>query len=185
MNNPAALENALERMTKANDGEMRDTKAHPVTIEAEAADGRQYHTIRDQVTGAALAQYTYADGFMIVAPERAQLIDALRTHADGNSLARSAAFRALLPRDANEDYSAVAYQNLKPVLSPLLSQFSGEAADTLRKLASDSRPTVICAWGQDNRIEAATDSRLFGFDFLTLGAILDRRNKSAAQHVTN
>jgi hypothetical protein len=185
VNNPAALENALERMTKAIDGEMRDPKVHPVTIEADTADGRQYYTIRDQVTGAAVAQYTYADGFMIVAPERALLIDALRAHAAGNSLARSAAFRALLPRDTNENYSAVGYQNLKPVLSPLLSQFSGEAADALRKLASDSRPTVICAWGQDNRIEAATDSRLFGFDFLTLGAILDARNKSGAQHVTN
>jgi hypothetical protein len=185
VNNPTALENALERMTKAIDGEMRDPKTHPVTIEAETANGQQYYKIRDQVTDAALAQYTYADGFMIVAPERAQLIDALRTHADGSSLAHSAAFRALLPQDGNENYSAVVYQNLKPVLSPLLSQFSGETADTLRKLASDSRPTVICAWGQDNRIEAATDSRLFGFDFLTLGAILDTRNKSAAQHVTN
>lgn len=184
VNNPAALENALERMTKAIDGEVRDPKNHPVTIEAETADAGQYYTIRDQVTGTVLAQYTYADGFMIVAPERAQLIDALRMHADGNSLARSAAFRALLPHDANENYSAVVYQNLKPVLSPLLSQFRGEAADTLRKLASDSRPTVICAWGQDNRIEVATDSRLFGFDFLTLGTILDTRNKSAAQHVT-
>jgi len=185
VNNPAALENALERMTKAIDGEMRNPKFHPVTIETNTAGGRQYFTIRDQVTGAALAQYTYADGFMIVAPERAQLTDALRAHATGNSLARSAAFRALLPRDANENYSAIAYQNLSPVLSPLLSQFSGEAADALRKLASDSRPTVICAWGQDNRIEASTDSRLFGFDFLTLGAILDARNKSGVQHVTN
>jgi hypothetical protein len=185
VNNPVALESALERMTKAIDGEMRDPKTHPVTIEGETANGQQYYTIRDQVTGAALAQYTYADGFMIVAPERAQLIEALHTHDNGNSLARSAAFRALLPHDANENYSAVVYQNLKPALSPLLSQFSGEAADTLRKLASDSRPTVICAWGQDNRIEAATDSRLFGFDFLTLGAILDTRNKSAAQHVAN
>jgi hypothetical protein len=185
VNNSGALENALERMTKAIDGEMRNPKNHPVTIETETADDRQYYTIRDQVTGAALAQYTYADGFMIVAPERAQLIDALRIHDNGNSLARSAAFRALLPHDANENYSAIVYQNLKPALSPLLSQFSGETADTLRKLASDSRPTVICAWGQDNRIEAATDSRLFGFDFLTLGAILDTRNKSAVQHVTN
>jgi hypothetical protein len=185
VNNPAALENALERMTKAIDGEMRDPKNHPVTIETETASGRQFYTIRDQVTGTALAQYTYADGFMIVAPERAQLTDALRMHDNGDSLARSATFRALLPHDANENYSALVYQNLNPVLSPLLSQFSGEAANTLRKLASDSRPTVICAWGQDNRIEAATDSRLFGFDFLTLGAIFDSRNKSGAQRVTN
>ena len=93
---------------------------------------------------------------------------------------RSPSFRALLPKDENENYSAVAYQNLSPVLTPLLSQFSGESADAIRKLAADSRPTAICAWGKDNRIEVASDSRLFGFDFLTLGALLDSRNKLPA-----
>lgn len=185
VNNPAALESALERMTTALDAQTSGTKAHPMRIEPDTAGGRQYYTVRDETTGTPVAQYTFADGFMIVAPERAQLMDALRAHASGNSLARSTAFRALLPKDENENYSAVAYQNLSPVLTPLLSQFSGEAADALRKLAADSRPTVICAWGQDNRIEAASDSRLFGFDFLTLGAILDARNKSAAQNVRN
>ena len=69
------------------------------------------------------------------------------------------------------------------MLTPLLSQFSGEAADAIQKLAADSRPTVICAWGKDNRIEAASDSQLFGFDFLTLGTIMDSRNKTAVPHV--
>jgi hypothetical protein len=91
----------------------------------------------------------------------------------------------LLPRDEYENYSAVFYQNLSPVLTPLLSQVNGETADAIRKLASDSRPTVICAWGKDNRIEAASDSRLFGFDFFTLGAILNSRNKSPWRHVVN
>jgi hypothetical protein len=77
----------------------------------------------------------------------------------------------------------VAYQNLSPVLTPLLSQFNGESANAIRKLAADSRPTAICAWGKESRIEVASDSRLFGFDFLTLGAVLDSRNKFARQSV--
>jgi hypothetical protein len=89
----------------------------------------------------------------------------------------------LLPKDANENYSAVAYQNLTPVLTPLLSQFSGETADALRQLAAEARPTVICARGETSSIEAASDSRLFGFDFLALGALIDSRNKSAAGSV--
>jgi FecR protein len=183
INNPDALENALERMTTAIRSQMQDPKAHPVTIESAAADGRTFYDVRDDKTGTIVAYYTFADGYMIVAPDRALIIDALQVQASGNSLARSASFRALLPRDENENYSAVAYQNLSPVLTPLLAQFSGETADALRKLAADSRPTVICAWGQDNRIEAASDSRLFGFDFLTLGAILDR-NKALAPRVS-
>ena len=112
---------------------------------------------------------------MIVAPNRPLLLEALQTRASGNSLAHSAAFRALLPKDDNDNYSAVAYQNLSPVLTPLLSQLSGPKADAIRQLAADSRPTAICAWGKDTRIEAASDSRLFGFDFLTLGALLNSR----------
>ena len=185
VNNPAALENALERVTQAIRSQLHGPKAHPVSIAAETAGPRQYYVVRDVATGAEVAQYTFAEGYMIVAPNRALLMDSLKTHGSGNSLAHAASFRALLPRDENENYSALAYQNLSPVLTPLISQFSGEAADAIRKLASDLRPTVICAWGKDNRIEAASDSRLFGFDFLTLGAILDSRNKSAVQHVIN
>jgi hypothetical protein len=185
VNNPAALENALERMTQAIRSQLNGPKAHPVSITAETAGSRQYYVVRDVATGAQVAQYTFSNGYMIVAPTRALLMDSLKTQQSGNSLAHSSSFRALLPRDENENYSAVAYQNLSPVLAPLLSQFGGESADAIRKLASDARPTVICAWGKDNRIEAASDSRLFGFDFLTLGAILDSRNKSAGQHVIN
>lgn len=185
VNNPVALESAMERMTQAIDHEIHGPKAHPVSITPDAAGSRTYYVVRDIASGTEVAQYTFADGYMIVGPTRAVLMDALKTHESGNSLAHSSDFRALLPRDENENYSAVAYQNLSPVLTPLLSQFSGESADAIRKLASDSRPTVVCAWGKDNRIEAATDSRLFGFDFLTFGAILNSRNKSAGQHVIN
>ena len=69
------------------------------------------------------------------------------------------------------------------MLTPLLSQLNGDSANAIRKLAADSRPTVVCAWGTDSHIEAASDSRLFGFDFLTLGAVLDSRNKLPGQAV--
>jgi ferric-dicitrate binding protein FerR (iron transport regulator) len=183
VNNSNALENALERMTQAMRSQVAGSHAHPVTIESSVAGSQQYYAIRDVTSGAIVAEYTFANGYMIVAPNRALVMDALQTRASGASLASSTAFRALLPRDENEDYSAVAYQNLSPVLTPLLSRFSGNSADAIRKLAADARPTVICAWGKENRIEAATDSRLFGFDFLTLGAILDSRNKTVSENV--
>jgi hypothetical protein len=183
VNNAAGLENALERMAAAISNQPQDAKAHQVQIVPSTDGGRQYYTIHDATKGTDVAQYTYVDGYMVIAPNRAVLAAALQAHLSGNSLARSDAFRSLLPKDANENYSAVAYQNLSPVLTPLLSQFSGQSADAIRSLAADARPTVICAWGRDNSIEAASDSRLFGFDFLTLGALLDSRNKMAAMNV--
>jgi hypothetical protein len=92
-------------------------------------------------------------------------------------------FKALLPKDANENYSAIAYQNLSPVLTPLLSELNGETADAVRKLAADARPTAICARGEESRIEAASDSRLFGFDFLTLETLIQSGNKHTAASV--
>jgi hypothetical protein len=183
VNNSAGFESALERMVQAIQNQSHGPERHVLSIESNVVDSVRYYAIRDVTAGTVLAEYTFAKGFMILAPNRALVMDALRIDANGNSLARASSFRALLPRDQNENYSSVVYQNLSPVLAPLLSQFSGDAAGAIQKLASDSRPTVICAWGMENRIEAASNSRLFGFDFLTLGAILNSRNKTASQNV--
>jgi hypothetical protein len=184
VNNADALENALERILAAlNNHQQQEPRAHRLQIVSSVDNSRRYYTVHDATAGTDFAVYTYDDGYMVIAANRAELENALQAHESGNSLARSAAFRSLLPKDANENYSAVAYQNLSPVLTPLLSQFSGQSADALRKLAADAKPTVICAWGRDNSIEAESDSRLFGFDFLTLGALLGPRNNTEAMRV--
>ena len=53
----------------------------------------------------------------------------------------------------------------------------------MRQLAADARPTVICARGEESRIEAASDSRLFGFDFMTLETLIHSGNKHATANV--
>lgn len=174
------FEATLERLTQAINSHMQGKDTHGVTIDTSQAGGQTFHTVHNSSTGVVIAEYTFANGYMIVAPTRALVMDALRAHTTGDSLGRSASFKALLPVDQNENYSAVAYQNLGPVLTPLLSHLSGESADALRKLASDSHPTAICAWGKDAGIEAASNSNLFGFDFLTLGRLLHSDNKQGA-----
>jgi hypothetical protein len=183
VNNASQLQNTLERLVQTVNSQSQGPKSHQAAIDPSDVNGQRFYAIRDVTSGTVVANYTFSGGFMIVAPTRALLIEALQIHASGNSLGRSSSFRALLPKDENENYSAVAYQNLSPVLNPLLSQFSGESADAIRKLAADSRPTAICAWGKENRIEAASDSRLFGFDFLTIASLLDSRNKLAGELV--
>ncbi len=177
------LEQTLERLTQTIRNQSHGKDAHSIAIEPSQVGAQRYYSVHDLTSGATVAQYTFSGGYMIIAPNRALLIDALKTQATGNSLAHAQAFRSLLPHDDNENYSAIAYQNLGPVLTPLLSQFSGPSADALRQLAADSRPTAICAWGRDNRIEAASDSRLFGFDFLTLGALMNSRNNNVGRSV--
>jgi ferric-dicitrate binding protein FerR (iron transport regulator)/DNA-binding FrmR family transcriptional regulator len=185
VNDSARLEQTLEKLTEAIRNQTQGTKAHSIAIESSDAGGQLFYAVHDLTSGAILANYTYSSGYMIVAPSRALVMEALQTYASGNSLARSASFKALLPKDADENYSAIAYQNLTPVMTPLLSQFTGETADALRQLASDARPTVICARGEESSIQAASDSHLFGFDFLTLQTLLNLGNKHTAANVQN
>jgi len=183
VNNSDGLEQALERMTAAIRQMTPANAQHSITIEPSDADGQRYYSVKDTVTGNIVAQYAYADGYMIVASSRALIIQAMQAYATGNSLANSAAFKALLPKDENENYSAVAYQNLTPVLTPLLTQLSGEAATAVNELAADARPTVICARGEESNIEASSDGRLFGFDFLTLETLINHGNKQVSASV--
>jgi len=176
--NASQLESTLERLA-ATGSQMGGSHAHKIAIQSSESDDRTFYAINDTTSGATVMQYTFADGYMIMAPDRAHLMQALQTHASGNSLARSAAFKALLPKDENVNYSAIAYQNLGPVLTPLLTHFSGERAQALTQLAADGRPTAICAWGKDNRIEAGSNTRLFGFDLLALEALVHPENKPA------
>jgi hypothetical protein len=183
------LEQALEKIAAAARAEsqgrnFQGKQAPSIVIEPSDDAGQRFYALHDMTSGKTLAEYTFTNGYMLVAPNRAIVMEALHTYATGDSLAHSAAFRALLPKDANANYSAIAYQNLSPVMGPLVSQFSGESADALRKLAADARPTVICARGEANRIEAASDSQLFGFDFFTLGTLMDMGNKRAHESVT-
>jgi hypothetical protein len=146
-------------------------------------NGQAFYAVHDLTSGNTLANYTFSNGYMIVGANRALVIDAMHTYSTGDSLAHSTSFRALLPKDQDENYSAVAYQNLTPVIAPLLSQFTGDTADALRQLASDARPTVICARGEQSRIGIASDSHLFGFDFATLETLMNMGNKNATASV--
>jgi hypothetical protein len=178
------LEKTLERLADAIRNKSGGNHAHNIVIQSSQINDQTFYSIRDLISGSTVAQYTFADGYMLMAPDRALLMQALHTHASGDSLAHSAAFKALLPKDENANYSAIAYQNIGPVLTPLLSHFSGESAQALNQLAADGRPTAICAWGKDDRIEAASNSHLFGFDLLALEAIVHPGNKQPATNVS-
>ena len=181
--NAGQLEQTLERMTNSLSSQAQGKQSHVMAITSSEVRSQLVYSVRDTTAGTTVAQYTFADGYMIVASNQALLLEAIQTHDSGNSLARSTAFKALLPVDANANYSAVVYQNVGPALTPLLSQFSGGAAQTIRQMAVDARPTAICAWGKDNRIEAASNSHLFGFDFLALPALIHSGNHAASASV--
>ena len=140
-----------------------------LTLEQQAANGLTFYTIRSTgETKPYEITYTFTDGYMILAPSRALVMNAIAIHQSGNSLAHSADFRALLPQDEHPDVSAVLYQNLAPVIAPIAQQLTASQMQSLQQIAAETKPSVVCAYGDENAIRIATSSRLFGFDLNTL-----------------
>jgi FecR protein/Putative zinc-finger len=177
VHDPAGLIASIDKVVKAINEEAAQKGKPGIELTSENAGGQLYYTVQSRKTGAKPMYFTFDAGYMIFGPDRAVLMNALRTQASGESLARSVQFKNLLPKDQNANYSAVAYQNLGPILQPLLSQFTGEQAKALQELAADSKPSVICVRGEQNQIEASTNSRLLGFDWLTMASLLEGGTK--------
>ena len=162
VNNSGALQLAIEKLVQDVNREAQKSNHLGVTLHQTHAGGRTFYTIQCQGAGLATEyDYTFADGYMIMAPSRALLVAALQTHANGTSLARSASFRALLPSDNQANFSGMIYQNLSPILKPLASQLTSGQLALLQELAADAKPSVFCAYGESDRIEVASSGKLF------------------------
>jgi FecR protein/Putative zinc-finger len=162
VNHSGALQLAMEKMVQALNREAQKSSQPGTTLNQEQAGGRTFYTVQSQGAGLSTEwDYTFADGYMIVAPSRALLLSALQTHANGTSLARSTSFHALLPSDNQANFSAMIYQNLSPILKPLASQLNSQQLAFLQQMAADSKPSVFCAYGESDRIEVASSAKLF------------------------
>jgi len=166
--NPGRLQSTIQQLV--NDANNRaQGENYKISLEQESVNGLTYHTLRGASAGkTAEINYTFTNGYMIVAPSRALVMNALTVHQSGNSLARSSDFRALLPQDQHTDVSALVYQNLAPVVGPVMSQLTPAQLQSLQQIAAESKPSVVCAYGEPNAIRIASNSRFFGLDLNTL-----------------
>jgi len=162
VNNSGSLQLAIDKLVQSFNLDAQKSDRPGVTINQAQVGGRTFYTIESQVGGLSTEyDYTFADGYMIMAPSRALVLGALQTHANGTSLARSASFRALLPKDNQANFSAMIYQNLSPILKPLASQLTSGQFALLQQLAVDAKPSVFCAYGESDRLEVASSGKLF------------------------
>jgi hypothetical protein len=161
VNQSGALQLAIEKMVQAANREAQKSNQPGVTLNQAQVGGRTFYTVLPQGVGLTTEyDYTFADGYMILAPSRALLLAAIETHANGTSLAHSASFHALLPSDNQANFSGMIYQNLGPILKPLASQLNSGQLAILQQLAADSKPSVMCAYGESDRIEVASSGKL-------------------------
>ncbi len=166
--NPGRLQATIQQLVNDANDHARDEQ-HKIGLDQETVNGLTYYTVH--ATGAnkpVEINYTFTDGYLVMGSSRALVMNALTIHQSGNSLARSRDFRSLLPQDQHTDVSALLYQNLAPVVGPVMSQLSPSQLQSLQQLAAESKPSVVCAYGEPNAIRVASNSRLFGLDLNTL-----------------
>jgi hypothetical protein len=163
------LQNSIQQLVNVINRHAAEHGHSGVKLEQENVSGRTFYRVQSlDATFNQETDYTFADGFIIMAPSRALVIQALQTHANGDTLARSATFRSLLPKDEHANFSGLMYQNLSPILQPLSAQLNNQQVQLLQQLSAGSKPSVISAYGDQDRIEVASNSRFPGLDFNSL-----------------
>ncbi len=168
---PGRLQSTIQQLV--NDLNQRvqqqQGQSHGLVLDHEVVNGLTYYTLRSQdATKQYEIDYTFSDGYIILGPSRALVMQALSIRNGGNSLAQSGNFKALLPQDEHANVSALLYQNLSPVVSPIMQQLSPSQLQSLQQLAAETKPSLVCAYGNDNSISVASTSRFFGLDLNTM-----------------
>jgi hypothetical protein len=99
--------------------------------------------------------YVYTDGYLVMAPSRALVAKAMQIRQAGVTFARSDQFRQLLPRDGHTNVSGLVYQNAGQWIGALANTLGSPEQRAAGDLASKVGPMLVCAYGQQDRLEFA------------------------------
>lgn len=180
VSDPARLQaSLLVLVAKASQAAARAGRPAP-RAEAEQVGGETFYSI----TGGGLPvelHYTFADGYLVAAPTRPLVMQALRTRAGGDSLGRSSAFLALFPAGHRDHVSGLVYQNMAGVFGTLLQMFGSAALtdqqrSSLEAFTGDAQPTLVCVYGESDGIQVAGIGGFLSLDpaNLALPMLLER-----------
>ncbi len=176
---PARLQASLERLVARASDEAASAGRPGIRLESEQVGAETYHSLRGELPIA--LHYAFAGGYVVVAPSRALVMKAIRTFESGETLGRSAAFRALFPPGRDAHVSGVVYQDMGPTIRSLMqapgaSQLSGDQRQTFEALAGNARATLVSFYGEDDGIRVAGTGSAFNLDGaeLALPLLLER-----------
>ena len=117
VNDPAGLQQTFTKLLAASRMDVKHLAEGKFTV----------HSFQIPSQPAPLSiNYTFADGYLLVGSNRATISEALRVHQAGESLAKSAKFRAALPDNQAQVASALYYQNMGSWMSMVMKQLPSE-----------------------------------------------------------
>ena len=170
----ARFQNTLERFGAELNRIAATEGKQGVEITAESEGGQIYHTVTVLETASEI-HYTYSGGYMIVAPSRALVTQALQYNQTRYTLGSSAAFQGLLPAGGTNYCSAILYQNMTPMISTITDYvplpedvLTDDQLAAIRETVENTPPTLVCVVAEEDRIVASNQGEL-AFNLVTLG----------------
>ncbi len=180
------LQGTLERVVDKLNAWAAQHGQKGLVWENTTENGQTYYKLRSVDFGFEV-NYTYSNGYMIVTPTKAMLQLALQYRESGTTLLKSQRFMSALPSDNHENFSAIFYHDLAPLVQPfansgIANNLPEEQRKALAAFAADAPPTLAYAYAQGDRITVAanTEGGPFG---LGPSSILGLPNSFAMQNI--
>ncbi|MBI1766196.1 MAG: FecR domain-containing protein [Acidobacteria bacterium] len=142
VNDPAGLQQSFERAVVELNKELVAKDKPQLVWENAQSNGRTFYRLKP-ASGLGEVNYAYAYGFLIAAPSRALVENAIKYRESGYTLPQSAKFKAALPADKQANFSALVFYNVSSIVAPLAKRAgmiegaSKEHQNMLQKLAAD------------------------------------------------
>jgi type IV pilus assembly protein PilA len=158
----------------------------PVVADQSAEGGVTYHSLSIPSPQKPLdIAYAFVDGYLVIGSSRDTVVDAVRLHRSGESLAKSKKFLAAMPPGHSTEASALMYQDPIAMTALRLRALSPQMADSLSHLATDSTPAVVCAYAEPNAIRGVSSSGGVDAGVILLGAAIAIPNLLRAKTSAN
>ncbi len=132
-----------------------------VVLETADASGRTYYSLsRAGLDGTVV--FTVVEGYLVMAPSRALIEQAIDYRAAGVTLPKSAAFRALLPDNGYTDCSALVYRDLDSLIDAIPAEMLGELQGA-EAITNGLSTGLVCVFAESQQVTAsATGGSLVG-----------------------
>jgi hypothetical protein len=156
----ARLQNTIQVAITEINREAAARQAAGITASMEVVDGRTYYALKSAAVPTEV-HYTFWAGYMILAPARALLVEAIQYHDSGMSLARSERFRSQFPADGRDNASGFVYQNIQSAMNAIpVPVPNTRAVESFKQAVGNALPSLVCLYGDTDRITVSSKAML-------------------------